>query len=314
MSAAPPDERVLVLPAEAPSAGLARRHLRRVAGQVPEAVLDHAEICLTELVTNAVLHAGTDLVVSVTRAGDVLRLSVGDGSPVQPRWVPHTLTAGTGRGLHLIAALSTAHGTSPRPGGAGKDVWCELDVRAADRPPSAAEEALAAEWASTVGELAAAAAPDGAPGDGAEVLRLLDYPVPLGVRMREHREAVLRELQILGLGRRFGDVRTAAVAEGIREILDLLYGHLTPAEARTLQALAAGRDRVDLAYPRRPGHLELIERWRRCMADLAGLSARADLASLATPEDVDALERWIAEELTRQLLGEPPRPWPGRPG
>ncbi|WP_345711874.1 ATP-binding protein, partial [Kineococcus glutinatus] len=242
-------------------------------------------------------------------AGTLLRLSVGDSSPVQPQWVPHSATATTGRGLMLIAALSRAYGVEVQADGSGKVVWCEIDVDSTADDAAAAEAALAAQWASVVDELARPALPQNEESEATTHLQLLNYPVRLGVRMREHRETVLRELQLLSLNHKIDDVDTAAAAEDIRQILDTLYGHLTSAEARNLQALAAGLDHVDLSYARRPDHQQLIDRWRRCMSALEQVSARGDLSHLATPVDIQVLEQWIADELSRQLAGARPLPW-----
>ena len=336
------DEDVRVeLPAEAGSAGRARRHLRRTlerspAGAgVPEAVAADAEVCLSELVTNALLHAGTDLVVRVGLTPAVLRLEVSDGSPVVPQWVPRSLTASTGRGLRLITALSVARGGDVHPDGRGKTVWCELalterdadgdpagDAAAAGRGVEGAEGAagvavdaalqaeidalLASEWSSV---------PDPAPGPPApapEGIRLLRYPLRRGVRMREHREAVLRELRLLTLTHAITDPATAARAGAVGDALAVEYaGHLKPGQVQILQALAAGRDSADLVYAVLPGHRERLERWREGDVELERLSAAIGVAVLASPADLRELMDWIVTEFARQLDGHAPRPWTG---
>lgn len=82
---------------------------------------------VTELATNAVLHARTDFTVSITIDRSQLRVSVTDGSPAQARLRRHgDPDATTGRGLHMVAGLSTAWGVSPD--GAGKTTWCDLSL------------------------------------------------------------------------------------------------------------------------------------------------------------------------------------------
>ncbi|ABS01723.1 putative anti-sigma regulatory factor, serine/threonine protein kinase [Kineococcus radiotolerans SRS30216 = ATCC BAA-149] len=329
------DEDVRVeLPAEAGSAGRARRHLRRTlerspAGAgVPEAVAADAEVCLSELVTNALLHAGTDLVVRVGLTPAVLRLEVSDGSPVVPQWVPRSLTASTGRGLRLITALSVARGGDVHPDGRGKTVWCELALTGRDADADPADEAaagpgtggvevdaalqeeidalLASEWSSV---------PDPAPDPPApapEGIRLLRYPLRRGVRMREHREAVLRELRLLTLTHAITDPATAARAGAVGDALAVEYaGHLKPGQVQILQALAAGRDSADLVYAVLPGHRERLERWREGDVELERLSAAIGVAVLASPADLRELMDWIVTEFARQLDGHAPRPWTG---
>lgn len=82
---------------------------------------------LTEVVTNAVLHAGTP--VRVVLEQDVpsgpVRCEVSDDSPVRPRRRRHGTEATTGRGLQLLDSVATAWGVEPLT--AGKTVWFEVD-------------------------------------------------------------------------------------------------------------------------------------------------------------------------------------------
>ncbi|MFD0481791.1 ATP-binding protein [Kineococcus sp. GCM10028916] len=309
------------LPAEAGSAGRARRHLRRTltgpsAAGVPEAVAADAEVCLSELVTNALLHAGTGVSVRVRLTPSVLRLEVGDGSPVVPQWVPRSLTASTGRGLPLITALSTARGGEVHPDGRGKTVWCELLLTGVDHGEVGLEvdlalqdeidALLAADWESLPDP-----DPDpvlSAPGG----IRLLRYPLGRGVRLREHREAVLRELRLLSLTHAITDPGTAARADAVGDQLAEQYaGHLRPAQARVLQALAAGEDSADLDYPRLSDHPGILERWRRNEQELDRLIAATGVAVLAAPAELRELADWMLVEFERQVTGGEPRPWPG---
>lgn len=86
---------------------------------------DDAVLLLSELVTNAVLHAGTDIEVIIRFDGDVLRVEVGDGSPTMPRVRHFSMLSGTGRGLALVAGTAKQWDIEPLPTG-GKRVWFEL--------------------------------------------------------------------------------------------------------------------------------------------------------------------------------------------
>jgi len=88
---------------------------------------DPATVVISELVSNAVEHAGTDLEVTVALRGRYLHLSVHDGSarppvPAEPAGGP--LIPVRGRGLHLVAGYATAWGSTPVAG--GKTVWATL--------------------------------------------------------------------------------------------------------------------------------------------------------------------------------------------
>lgn len=90
-----------------------------------EALLDELELLTSEVVTNAVVHGGTDLDVGVLLLPDRVRVEVGDRSADEP--VPRAATpeATSGRGLELVETLASAWGTAP--GLHGKTVWFELD-------------------------------------------------------------------------------------------------------------------------------------------------------------------------------------------
>jgi len=83
-----------------------------------------AEMLVSEVVTNAVLHARTELTVEVVRHGDMVRVSVTDLSPVIPRMRAYATDSSTGRGLRLIATLAVAWGVDRTA--AGKRVWFDV--------------------------------------------------------------------------------------------------------------------------------------------------------------------------------------------
>ena len=85
---------------------------------------DDAAIVVSELATNAVLHARSDFTVEVSLKDGNVRLSVIDASAQPPVvQVPSSSTI-SGRGLVLVAALGARWGTSPV--GDGKEVWVEF--------------------------------------------------------------------------------------------------------------------------------------------------------------------------------------------
>jgi anti-sigma regulatory factor (Ser/Thr protein kinase) len=90
-----------------------------------DGVRDAAQLVVTELVSNVVRHAGTDMELSLTARPGELCLAVRDGSPLLPSpaaW--RGLAADTGRGLVVIRALAVAWGATPS--GDGKVVWAVL--------------------------------------------------------------------------------------------------------------------------------------------------------------------------------------------
>jgi two-component sensor histidine kinase len=123
------------------------------------ALLDDAEVALTELVTNALRHAHAPLELSLSSETAMVEIAVCDGSPVFPTLRPQRtdldsdiaevlaveqtlgavltdddprLAVGnagsltSGRGLHLVQAIATEWGASARSD--GKAVWIRLPV------------------------------------------------------------------------------------------------------------------------------------------------------------------------------------------
>jgi anti-sigma regulatory factor (Ser/Thr protein kinase) len=79
---------------------------------------------LSELATNAALHARSSYTVEVHLDGGCLQIQVTDGSPRLPRVRRYAADATTGRGMGLVAALSSAWGTTTN--GTGKTVWARV--------------------------------------------------------------------------------------------------------------------------------------------------------------------------------------------
>ena len=97
---------------------------------------DTATLLVSEVVTNAVLHARTRLVIELQRRGSTVRVTVSDCSDRLPKPRRADREAGTGRGLGLVASLASAWGTAPGVEPWRKDVWFELptDPRALPHP------------------------------------------------------------------------------------------------------------------------------------------------------------------------------------
>lgn len=152
-----------------------------------DALLDASELALSEVVTNAVLHARTPLEVTLVLEADcVLRVEVTDHSPGLPAHRGYGAQATTGRGMDLVTALTDACGVQLDRSG-GKTVWF---VVGAQKLPAAAD-LQTARWAAAPGE--------GGPGPaGTSRVRLLGLPPTLWLAAREHHEALLRELALYG--------------------------------------------------------------------------------------------------------------------
>ncbi len=90
-------------------------------------LMHRARLVVSELVSNAVHHAGGDIDVTATVREPYLVVTVRDRSPVPPRRLPPPRGGSIddhGRGLLIVAAHATSWGYVPA--GTGKAVWARL--------------------------------------------------------------------------------------------------------------------------------------------------------------------------------------------
>jgi anti-sigma regulatory factor (Ser/Thr protein kinase) len=112
----------------------------------PEQV-DAAELMVSEMVTNVLLHTDEDALIVAEIVGERgkrrLRVDVSDGSDEQPHRRRPGEMASSGRGLLLMEMLAESWGVDPR--GEGKCIWFELYEVSPPGPDGGAPEAAAPE-------------------------------------------------------------------------------------------------------------------------------------------------------------------------
>jgi anti-sigma regulatory factor (Ser/Thr protein kinase) len=89
-------------------------------------LVDTATLLVSELVTNAVLHARSASRLVLRNTGDRLRVEITDDSAAAPTRRSYSADAGTGRGMMLVEALAVRWGSERA--GDGKRVWFELEL------------------------------------------------------------------------------------------------------------------------------------------------------------------------------------------
>ncbi|MBW3556657.1 MAG: ATP-binding protein [Actinobacteria bacterium] len=109
-----------------PNARAARRFIADTVAAIGLPSED-ALVLGNELVTNVVLHARTEFVVSMALTEDSIRVGVTDQNSRLPIRVNAPLDATSGRGLSIVAALAQRWGVDAHPG--GKTVWFELSCQ-----------------------------------------------------------------------------------------------------------------------------------------------------------------------------------------
>jgi hypothetical protein len=151
-----------------------------------------AELVVTELVTNAVLHGAPPVLVRITGRRHRVRIEVSDSATTLPLRHHRRSEGMTGRGLDVVETLSHAWGVQSGP--EGKLVWAELG-----RPrrffPSRSDYPDAE--AATLSELDSGA-------DKHYPVRLGWVPTELLLAAKAHIDNILRELTLIREGAEAG--------------------------------------------------------------------------------------------------------------
>lgn len=296
-------DETVTLAAQPASVSAARRFVRNALAAVPD-LIDDAALVATELVANAVLHAGGPITLRTAvepGPAPALRMEVSDGSPVAPVIREYGTVASTGRGLALVARIARRWGVDRVPG--GKTVWVEL----APGPPATLDDVPSAPT-STLSK----AAP--VPSEDARDVRFLGVPVDVYLRLQEQNDAVLRELELLAF-----TADHAGHLDPSPELVDVIersrrYFNATREGFRTDVFAAAERGDASIDLGGRMTAAAIAP-----SADLVALFEQAeDLARAGelligpADDDVARLRRWFVSEVSGQLLeGRPPQPFSG---
>ncbi len=278
--------RLVTLPPAPDSARLARRFVADVlaAAGVDDDRRDTAVLLTSELVTNGIVHALTDLQVTVEATSAWVRVEVVDGNPNLPQRRDYDDEAMTGRGLEMLELLADELGVQPLAED-GKRVWFRLGAAPADR-----EQEQAAAPATSVVSVA-----------------LPNLPVALFCAWQQHASAILREALLAAL-----DERQAGVPNDLamgNEAISALSGATLEAFALRDAGVHHADVTVDLPVSSVPHFPVMRDVLRRCSAmSLVGQL----LVPPALPE-IQAVRNWISGEVMRQAAGLPPTPYVEQP-
>lgn len=275
-------------------------------------LVECAEMAVSEVVTNALLHGAPPIQVRVRGTREHPRVEVSDGS-VEPPTLPSApsvdldadgeidlddlddLLLTFGRGLSIVARASDAWGADIEDD--GKTVWFTPATEFAD--DGGAEGVIS-----------------GAPGLGVSTgqqpadpvkLRLVDVPVKDYVSFHNHFRELGREVRLLAMA----NETDYPLARDLAQVFSRLGRPLTRASVRREidDAQAAGLTTTTLEVlmgreeAREVGRLlELLE-----LTDAFAREERM-LALARTPRQV-AFQTWLLGELVHQAEGEAPRAW-----
>ena len=140
-------------PAVASTVPAARRMVRdELSRQGRRDLVESAELIVSELVGNVVLHVGGHVAVSVAVEAEAVVLEVSDSSPLSPLLRMYSHTSSTGRGMRLVHSLCAEHGV--REQGSGKTIWVRLTTSSAARSDEDLAESFAdVDWLAELADL-----------------------------------------------------------------------------------------------------------------------------------------------------------------
>ncbi|GAA2725178.1 ATP-binding protein [Cellulomonas aerilata] len=274
-----------------------------------------AELACTELVTNVLLHAHTDLDLTV-EVTDRVRVAVRDFNPTLPLQRHYDVDATTGRGLGLVAMVSDEYGVADA-GPGGKTLWFTTGTPVGQRPQGAPR----ADWDSASWDLDGLAVPSArSTATTTTTVRLLGLPSALWLVARQHHDAILRELAFY---RTRHDVAVDLVAADRARFLVSNAAVAAIESTRGTDVPASTPLGPEAGSPASgPASLDLeLQLPPDAGADVAALQHALDVAEhlaragklLTRPgrTDVVAVRTWACDQVRAQLAGAPPAPWTG---
>jgi PAS domain S-box-containing protein len=247
----------------------------------------HAEaagLATSELVTNAILHAGSDIVVTITVTAALVLVEVEDRSPMEPTRRQYDVTATTGRGMALVQGLTADSGVRRVPG-SGKVVWFTLGQRGwfFAGNPSSSDSELA---------------------EAARTVQLLGVPVLLYCAFQQVADGLMREYILATSGLDSGSMA---------DLDEWTLGSEAFAElAACGESLFSGSradEPTDLLL--RVGQAAAIRfaALERVLARAVAMAHAGQLLAVPTQPEIVAVGEWLCQEVQLQLRGEPATAW-----
>jgi len=272
------------------------------------------QLVVSELVTNALLHAGTAIMLSIEVLADGVLIEVADGSTHLPAERDYAALAGTGRGLALVHQLCQSWGA--RATSTGKTVWAR--VADAEGPSGSA--------GTTDGGPVPAQESTDRPEDvrsGAQArtvrVQLLNVPLLMHQAWHQHAEALMREYLLTRLttdeSRALREHAMASDAmallhdqiptpplpggsQRLGDVEELLTSLVEPAS--TLPSSWLEVQEVSIA------NFQVLD---AVIEDAVALAEADELLAAPVQPELRELRRWICAQVDEQSHGAPPVPW-----
>lgn len=266
-------------------------------------LVECAEVGVSELVTNALLHGAPPITVRVRGTREHPRVEVRDTS-TEPPELPSTaepqdeadLLLTFGRGLSIVARASDAWGAEVEED--GKTVWFA--------PARLFAEVAGVEGRITGATADPASAPPPDPEDQVGVV-LRDVPVTAYVGFTRHYRELRREVRLLALAHQQDYPLAKNLSDLFGSLEQPLRAGLGSDKIEAAQAAGDGAVTLKVALAKGPARAldQLIE-----LLDLADAFCREErLLSLARTPEQRSFQNWFLGEFVRQSRGREPLPW-----
>lgn len=266
-----------------------------------------AQLALSELVTNAILHSDPPVTVRVRGTYEHPRIEVADHSLVPPRPRAAIEDVGdflstVGRGLALVALHSNRWGSDVNDYGTGKTVWFEPAVEIQ-------EDADLEGHLFDLDEVIRLRLDGATPFEELLPIRLINMPVELFAHLRAHYMELRRELRLLSL----------ADPERYPLATEVTHTFFQVEEERRQAIGLAGLDEAirdkelttDLEYGVPPTSPATMAHLRDLLNDAYELFADEQLLAITPSPQLLDLQEWYLGEFERQGAGATPVPWAG---
>lgn len=262
-----------------------------------EELIECAELAVSEVVTNAILHGTPPVTIRIGGTPDHPRFEIEDCSALPPSYREGRFTgvedslSTLGRGLSLVALASDAWGAVYDPH--GKTIWFVPATEFKDQETSPSGL-----------EMEVHLTPP--PGTREHVVRLLGLDPELSLRVVNQYFELRRELQLLALAHE----QDYPLARSLSDMYTRFESYV-PVEANIEAMRASGSDRRALELRVWMGETppELFTTMGQ-MLDLAdGFCAEHRLLSMARTARERRFHEWLLNEIVSQVAGQPPQPW-----
>lgn len=260
-------------------------------------LIETAVLLVSEVVTNALLHAGTPIDVAAFLDDDGLRVEVGDGSLHLPVRRRYATMAGTGRGLLMLEQMVDDWGVARHR--SGKTVWFRL--QAGDHETGQPVEAQSEEETQ-------------APSKETVLVELGNMPLLLHAAWQEHAEALLREFLLASLDDE-GDVNPIQMHAEATDAIAVLEEHIPRLEvALDPDQLMQGATEplVSVPWMTIPVPLASVPHFKTLDRTIDAALELSRLGITLTPPtqpEIQVFRHWLCRQVVDQAAGAPPTPW-----